>query len=121
MKIRDNLPRRILIQFLLQPPEETAAPIPKLILSAGINQKTGTPLSKRERRKKSDNLNYVKPLWDGWYREILWRPLASDPSKRDAEVYYYPPNPPGQKTLRYKTTTELEAFLITFGSMYPIR
>ena len=103
------------------PVEETsAAPIPKLILSAGKTLKTGTPLSKRERRKKSDNLNFVKPLWDGWYREIIWKPLASDPSKKDAEVYYYPPNPPGQKTLRYKTTTELEAFLITSGSMYPI-
>ena len=100
--------------------ETSAAPIPKLILSAGKNLKTGTPLSKRERRRKSDNLNFVKPLWDGWYREIIWKPLASDPSKKDAEVCYYPPNPPGQKTLRYKTTTELEAFLITSGSMYPI-
>ena len=75
------------------------------------------PLSKRERRKKSDNLNFVKPLYDGWYREIVWRPVGD---KRDAEVYYYPPNPAGQKKLRYKTTTELEAFLITSGSMYPI-
>ena len=75
-------------------------------------------LSKRERRKKSDNLNFVKPLYDGWYREVVWRPTGAD--KKDADVYYYPPNPPGQKKLRYKTTTELEAFLITSGSMYPI-
>ena len=103
-----------------KPPAEDLAPIPKLVLSVGNNLTPSPSLSKKERRKKSDNLNFVKPLWDGWYREIVWRPMTSDPSKKDADVYYYPPNPPGQKTLRYKTTTELEAFLITSGSMYPI-
>ena len=91
--------------------------------AASFDHQVGSPspspsLSKRERRKKSDNLNFVKPLYDGWYREIVWRPTGAD--KKDADVYYYPPNPPGQKKLRYKTTTELEAFLITSGSMYPI-
>ena len=89
--------------------------------AASFDHQVGSPspsLSKRERRKKSDNLNYVKPLYDGWYREIVWRPTGAD--KKDADVYYYPPNPPGQKKLKYKTTTELEAFLITSGSMYPI-
>ena len=105
--------------------KQEQAPIPKLILSVGnsqasISQSPSPSLSKRERRKKSDNLNFVKPLWDGWFREVVWRPMVSDPSKKDADVYYYPPNPPGQKTMRYKTTTELEAYLITSGSMYPI-
>ena len=83
----------------------TAAPIPKLILSVGGQKEGGGGggMSKRERRRKSDNFNFVKPLYDGWYREVVWRPVpGSDGTKKDAEVFYYPPNPPGQKTLRYR-------------------
>ena len=81
-----------------------SAPIPKLILSVGGQKEGGGGgMSKRERRRKSDNFNFVKPLYDGWYREVVWRPVpGSDGTKKDAEVFYYPPNPPGQKTLRYR-------------------
>eukprot|EP00090_Calanus_glacialis_P005869 TRINITY_DN14565_c0_g1_i1.p1 TRINITY_DN14565_c0_g1~~TRINITY_DN14565_c0_g1_i1.p1 ORF type:complete len:1588 (-),score=590.08 TRINITY_DN14565_c0_g1_i1:93-4856(-) len=103
-------------------PEKTDQPeIPKLIIAVPSHTlEQSTPLSSKKERKRGDkNLNYIKPLYDGWIRELVWRTPA-DAKKSDADVFYYPPDPPGQRKLKFKSPNELEGYLITSASMYPI-
>eukprot|EP00092_Neocalanus_flemingeri_P034768 GFUD01037838.1.p1 GENE.GFUD01037838.1~~GFUD01037838.1.p1 ORF type:complete len:1533 (+),score=504.50 GFUD01037838.1:53-4651(+) len=99
--------------------------IPKLILAVPSTAPSSlvehsTPISSKKERKRGDkNLNYIKPLYDGWVREVVWRAPA-DGKKSEADVYYYPPDPPGQRKLKFKSANELEGYLITSGSMYPM-
>lgn len=112
-----------------EPPVETSKQekneqhpeIPKLILA--VPSQAGdqyTPVSSKKEKKRSDkNLNYIKPLYDGWIRELIWKTPA-DSKKPDADVFYYPPDPPGQRKIKFKSPNELEGYLITSASMYPI-
>jgi len=95
--------------------------IPKLILAVPnqVGEQYIPVASKKEKKRSDKNLNYIKPLYDGWVRELIWRTPA-DSKKPDADVFYYPPDPPGQTKIRFKSPNELEGYLITSASMYPI-
>ena len=97
-----------------QVPNNSTVPQPSRPLAPDTESAT-TPNLKASKRKKSENLNFIKPLYDGWQREVV-----RGPGPDQCEVYYYPPGQAGQRKQRYRDTTQLEAHLITSGSCYPI-
>ena len=97
-----------------QIPSNATVPLSSRALPADLESAT-TPSTKTSKRKKSENLNFIKPLYDGWQREVV-----RGPGPDQCEVYYYPPGQAGQRKQRYRDTTQLEAHLITSGSCYPI-
>ena len=81
--------------------------------------KTGTPKSATSTtpaaKANYKQINYTRPLYEGWVRELVWRKEES----KDGDVFYYPPQAGNEPRQKIRNTGELEAYLITSGSQFP--
>ena len=73
---------------------------------------TTTPVAKANYKQ----INYTRPLYEGWVRELVWRKEES----KEGDVFYYPPKVANEPPSKIRNTGELEAFLITSGSQFPL-
>ena len=71
--------------------------------------KTGTP------KVNYKQINFTRPLYEGWVRELVWR----NEEKKEGEVFYYTPQTVNEPRNKIKNDGELEAYLITSGSLFP--
>merc|ERR1719239_1680053 len=81
--------------------------------------RTGTPKSANSTPVAKANykqINYTRPLYEGWVRELVWRKEDS----KEGDVFYYPPQAGNELRKKFRNQGELEAYLITSGSQFPM-
>ena len=81
--------------------------------------RTGTPKSANSTPVAKANykqINYTRPLYEGWVRELVWKKEDS----KEGDVFYYPPQAGNEPRKKFRNQGELEAYLITSGSQFPM-
>merc|ERR1719341_2078946 len=82
--------------------------------------RTGTPKSAISTpvlpKANYKQINFTRPLYEGWVRELVWRNEES----KEGDVFYYPPQAGIEPRKKIRKEGELEAYLITSGSQFPL-